>query len=202
MASMIVLRSVRTGPTSILRAGSTVDDSTLDTTLFVNALWPASDATVAAAAAKVMGRRLGGGIDEPEAEKILADAVSATQRFGVVADGNVLGGVPVVHIVDVPDAATGNVDVVITKKTEVLDVQVMKKAGAGGAGDLITVKNGATAITDDIDINIADKVSKRAATLDDAQTVIAAGGTLRVTRTKASAANTACRVIVYGVLRA
>jgi hypothetical protein len=123
-------------------------------------------------------------------------------RVANYADNAVIGGVPVVTVVAVPDAATGDVDVVLTHKTEVLDIVVIKTGAAGGVGDTITVKNGATAITDAIDINIADKVRKEAATIDDAQTVISAGGTLKVTRTKASAANAAARVVVIGVRRA
>jgi len=126
-------------------------------------------------------------------------AVVNGARVANVVEAQVLGGVPVVHVINIPDAVTGNVDVVLTDKTRILDVIVLKTAGAGGSGDLITVKNGATAITNDIDINIADKVVSRAGTIDDAQYEIAAAGTLRITRTKASANNTACKVIVIGM---
>jgi hypothetical protein len=134
-------------------------------------------------------------------EAALAEKLTGL-RVANVADANVIGGVPVVHIVDIPDGVTADVDVTLTHKTEVLDVLVIKKAGAGGASDTITVKNGATAITDAMDINVADKIVVRPATIDDAATVIAAAGTLRVTRTKASANNVACRVVVTGVRRA
>lgn len=117
----------------------------------------------------------------------------------VVADANVIGGIPVVHRVAVADAATGDVDVVLAHKTLITGVQVIKTAGAGGAGDTITVKNGATAITDAMDINVADTTIVWPATMDDAQFTIAAGGTLRVTRTKASANNAACLVVVSGL---
>lgn len=120
-------------------------------------------------------------------------------KLPTVADANVIGAVPVVHRITVADGATADIDVVLTYKTRVYDVVVVKTDGAGGASDTITVKNGATAITDAIDINVADKAVKRAGTIDDAAWDIAAGGTLRVTRTKASAANVACEVIVYGM---
>lgn len=123
-------------------------------------------------------------------------------RLANLADNAVLGGVEVVTVVAVPDGATGDVDVVLTDKTEVMSVEVVKTAGAGGASDTITVKNGATAITNAMDINVADKTVVRPTTIDDAATLIAAAGTLRVTRTKASGANAACRVIVRGVRRA
>jgi hypothetical protein len=121
---------------------------------------------------------------------------------GTVTNNQTVSGPLYQHVVTVPDGATADIDVVVTRKFEVLDVIVQKQAGAGGGSDTITVKNGATAITDAVDINIADKVVKRAATIDDAQSVIAAGGTLRVTRTKVSANNVACLVTVLGILRA
>lgn len=124
------------------------------------------------------------------------------ERVATVADANVVGGVEVVHIVAVPDGTTGDVDVVLTYKTEVTRIEVIKTAGDGGASDTITVKNSTNAITNAMDINVVDKTVVRPTTIDDARTVIAAAGTLRVTRTKASAANVACRVLVYGVRRA
>lgn len=115
------------------------------------------------------------------------------------ADANVIGAIPVMHRVDVADGVTGDVDVALTHKTLVTDVWLVKTAGAGGAGDTITVKSTATAITDAIDINVADKVMKRAGTIDDSSATIAAGGILRVTRTKSAAANVACTVFVLGL---
>ena len=138
----------------------------------------------------------GGTVEAALAEKLTG------LRVANVADDAVVGGVEVIHIVNIADGATADKDIVLTHKTEVTSVEVIKKAAAGGAGDTIQVKNGATAITDAMDINVADKVVVRAATIDDAQTVIAAAGTLRVTKTKASAANVACRVIVRGIRRA
>lgn len=117
----------------------------------------------------------------------------------VVADANVIGGIPVVHRIAVADGVTADVDVVLTHKTLVTDVHLVKTAGAGGATDTITVKNAANAITNALDINVADKVVVRAGTIDDAQHEIAAGGTLRVTRTKNSANNVACVVYVTGL---
>jgi len=123
-------------------------------------------------------------------------------RVANLADDAVIGGIEVTTIVAVPDGATGDVNVTLTHKTEITSIEVVKTAAAGGASDTITVKNGATAITDAMDINVIDKTVVRPTTIDDAQTVISAAGTLRVTRTKVSAANVACRVIVRGVRRA
>lgn len=121
------------------------------------------------------------------------------RRVANVANANVIGGVPVTHTVDVADGATGDVDVVLTHKTQVTDVKVIKMVAAGGASDTVTVKNGATAITNAMDINVADKILVRAGSIDDASNQIAAAGTLRITRTKVSAANVACRVEVTGI---
>jgi len=140
-----------------------------------------------------------------------ANVTAAKLEVGAATDGitglqvqfaanvNVIGAVPVLHRVTVADGATADVDVVLTHKTLIIDVWLVKTAAAGGASDTITVKNSATAITDAIDINVADKVVKRAGTIDDAQNAIAAAGTLRVTRTKASANNVACEVYVLGL---
>jgi hypothetical protein len=116
-----------------------------------------------------------------------------------VADANVIGGIPVVHRIAVADGATADVDVVLTHKTLVTGITVIKGQAAGGANDKITVKNTANAITDAMDINVAAKTVVRPTTMDDAQSTILAGGTLRVTRTKASAANVGCTVIVTGL---
>lgn len=115
------------------------------------------------------------------------------------ANANVIGGIPVVHRIDVADGATGDVEVTLTHKTLITDVMVIKTAGAGDTGDTITLKNVATAITDAMSIAVADKIVVRPTTIDDAQTTITAGTNLVVTRTKASAANAACLVIVHGL---
>lgn len=136
-------------------------------------------------------------------EAALAEKLTGL-RIANVADDAVVGGIEVVHVIDIANGVTADKDVVLTHKTEILSVEVVKKAGAGGVGDTITVKNGATAITDAMSINVADKVVVRAATIDDAQTVIAAAGTLRVAMVNGAAGgnNTACRVIVRGIRRA
>lgn len=121
---------------------------------------------------------------------------------GTIANGNTVAGPLYSHTVNVPDGTTANIDTVITRKIDVIDVIVRKQAAAGGASDTITVSNGADPITDAIDINVADKTVKRAGTIDDGFSQIAAGGTLRVVRTKASANNVACLVTVVGILRA
>jgi trimeric autotransporter adhesin len=131
----------------------------------------------------------------------IADGILTGAKVAVLADDAVVGGIPVVINVAIADGVTADKDVVLTHKTEILDVIVQKRSAAGGASDTITVKNGATAITNDMDINVADKTIVRAGTIDDAQSTIAAAGTLRITKTKASANNVACQVTIRGVRR-
>lgn len=61
----------------------------------------------------------------------------------------------------------------------VLDV-VAYATAAGGAADTVTVKNGDTAITNALDLNVSDKVVVRAGTIDDAECVLEPGDTLTV----------------------
>lgn len=123
----------------------------------------------------------------------LLSAALTGAHAAVVANVNVIGGIPVVHRVTA-SALTGDVDVVLTHKTRIYDVICIQTA-AGGSGDTITVKNGATAITDAIDCNKSDKVITRAGTIDDAAWEIAAAGTLRVS----GASAVTCEVIIYGM---
>lgn len=141
-------------------------------------------------------------VDLPASSVVLADVADAIltgAKVATVANANVIGGIPVVHRIDIADGATADVDTVLTHKTRIIDVHLVKTAGAGGASDTIQVKNGANAVTDAMDINVADQVVVRAGTIDDAQHEIAAAGTLRITRTKASANNVACTVYVVGI---
>lgn len=100
----------------------------------------------------------------------------------------------------IPDAATADYDIVVDSKFEVVDVIVGKIAA--GAGNTITIKNGATAISDAIAAAV-DKAVTRAGTIDRTtnNNVVAAAGTLRCTATK-SAGSMACEVVVLGFVRA
>lgn len=115
---------------------------------------------------------------------------------GEVADKNALGGIPVVHRIDISDAS-GDTDVTLEHKTRVIDAWAIKKAANGdGANDSVTVKNGSSAITDAMILG-NDKTIVRAGEVDDAQHEIAAGGTLRITAAKTQ--NVACVVYVLGL---
>jgi hypothetical protein len=101
-----------------------------------------------------------------------------------VADAQLLGGVPQIHVITVADVASGDTDLVVTEKCEVIKAWVQKINGAGAA-NTATLKNGATAITAALACAVDNTITE-ATTLDDAATVIAAGGTLRVSHVKAA----------------
>lgn len=98
----------------------------------------------------------------------------------------------------IPDMATGDVDFtgVPGMSFRVLDVAAVKLNGAGGGVNTAILETaGGVAITDAIDLNIADQAISKAATISDATHVIAAGGGLRVAIVKA-AGDTTCVVYV------
>lgn len=115
-----------------------------------------------------------------------------------LSDNSVVPGIPVALTFQVPDAATGDIDIIVNEKIEVIDVLCQKKGGAG-AGNTMQIKNGATAISDAIACAV-DKTNTRAGTIDTAQSVIAAGGTLRLTATRAAGTRNAL-VTVFAIIR-
>lgn len=121
--------------------------------------------------------------------------------IGTIVNSNVVGGIPVVHIFEIADAATADYDIVLMHKTEIYDCIVLK---AGGTGVAVTamLKNGSTAITDAMSLNVAIKLLVRPLQIDDGSgnNVIAAGGTLRVSIVRTTG-NAACRIFVHGVRR-
>lgn len=128
--------------------------------------------------------------------KIKSGAVSPTN----IADTATAGlGMSYTVTITVPDAA-GDVDVTIPYKSEVIDCQTLKRGGAGGAGDTLTLKNLATAITNAISLNVADNTRTHASTIDDASSSISAAGTLRATAAKVT--DCECLVVVTLVRRA
>ncbi len=134
-------------------------------------------------------------------ESALATPIDA-KLLATVADNNLTGGVDVVHKIVNADAASGHTDFVLVEKFEIFEVTVVRGAAAGGAGDTIKLQTagGAADITDAIDLNAAAKTVKRVGTIDLAQNVIAAAGTLRVTWVKAT--NVACSLYIRGIKRA
>lgn len=126
-------------------------------------------------------------------ETTLAADEQTAGNVATVANVNTDGGIPVLYRITA-SALTGDVDVTVEHKIRVLDVWCVATA-AGGASDTIIVKNGTTAITDAIDMNVSDKVVKRAGTIDDAQHEIDASGTLKVS----GASAVTCEVYVLAI---
>ncbi len=134
-------------------------------------------------------------------EIALAD-IAAASLDGTIAkltaDANVIGGLPVLHRIDITAGALGNTDVVLTHKTRVIDAWLVLR-GAGVSTTTLQLKNGTTnAITDAMAASGSDQAIVRCASLDDAYWEIAAAGTLRVTSaTGASQPN--ATVFVLGI---
>lgn len=123
--------------------------------------------------------------------------VAANSLTGLVAaniaDANAIGGIPVLHRIDVPNTA-GNVDVVLTHKTRVIDAWALNTGSAAHAtDDTWQVKNATNAISDAVAKTATVNAIKRISTINPTYAEIAAGGTLRVTAAK----DTNCAVTVY-----
>ncbi len=137
--------------------------------------------------------------DAVTAIKILADAVTTVKildanvtlakildnilegsKVADVADDNVIGGIPVLHRIDITAGALGNTDVTLTHKTRVIDCWHVLN-GAGVATTTFQLFNGASAITDAMVASGSDEDLVRAASINNANHEIAAAGTLRVT---------------------
>lgn len=115
----------------------------------------------------------------------------------VVADANIIGGVPVLHRIDVADG-TGNTDVVLTHKTRVIDAWALNTGiGAHATNDTWQVKNSANAISDAVAKTATVHAIKRISTIDPTQAAISAGGTLRIAAVKDL--NSAVTVYVLGI---
>lgn len=128
-----------------------------------------------------------------------AGATAFAQAFGVQTNNQVAPFPVQVFTFAVPDAATGDIDIVVARKVEVIDATAQKQNGAG-AGNTMQLKNGATAITDAMACAV-DNTITRAGTIDDAQSTINAGGTLRLTATRAAGTRNAL-VTVFALPRA
>ena len=115
----------------------------------------------------------------------------------VQAAANVIGAIPVLHRIDLSAGALAETDVVLTHKTRIIDAWVVL-TGAGVATTTLKVQNGATTITNAMDVSGSDKAVVRCTTIDDAQHEIAAAGTLRI-KTETGATQPACTVYVLGV---
>lgn len=114
-----------------------------------------------------------------------------------VATANVIGGIPVLHQIDIADASA-DTDLVLTHKTLIVDAWFHNTGIAAHASlDTLQLKNGSTGITAATPKTATVEAIVRFASLVAAQKTIAAGGTLRVTAAKNT--NVAATVFVLGV---
>ena len=118
---------------------------------------------------------------------------------------------PGTYIIDVPDISNSEsgsfaMPVGLTGATVgflVTGITFIKQGGAGhGSGtNTIQVKNYATALSDVSSFTSkGDNAVTGAATIDDAQAYVAAGGSLVITVVKGAGGNSAHRVVIDGVL--
>ena len=127
----------------------------------------------------------------------IADAILTGLKVAVIANANVIGGIPVLHRIDVADA-TGDTDVVLTHKTRIIDAWGLNTGiAAHAANDTWQVKYGANAISDAVAKTATVNAVKRIATINPANAEIAAGGTLRIAAVKDT--NAAVTVYVLGI---
>ena len=101
-------------------------------------------------------------------------------------DGEDFGFIPVMIRVNTAAGATNSVELTMERAFTVIDFMAHNIGGAGGSGDKCQLFNASNAISDQMDLNIADNVYARAASIDDARMEVAAGGTLKVTATDGS----------------
>lgn len=114
-----------------------------------------------------------------------------------VAAANVIGGIPVLHQIDIADASA-DTDLVLTHKTLIVDAWFHNTGiAAHASADTLQLKNGSTAITAATAKTATVEAVIRFLTFVAAQKTIAAGGTLRVTAVKST--NVAASVFVLGI---
>jgi len=84
-----------------------------------------------------------------------------------------------------------------TYDLEILDSWVIKVTTSADGGDSVQIKNDATAVTDDLALNITDHTRAAFSTFDDSQTTVADGSVLNVVGTNST--NCGCLVYVLGM---
>ena len=114
-----------------------------------------------------------------------------------VDEDNVVGGIPILFVIDVANTAD-DYDVTMTHKVRVVDAWIVCTGVAAHAtNDTLQLKNGTNAITDALAKGDTQYATKRFTTIDETYTEIAASGTLRVTAVKDT--NCAAKVFVLAV---
>jgi len=153
---------VRTRP--VLTSATVGAGSIGPTELAANAVETAKIAAVAVTQAKIEVGAAGAGLS------------GLVAKF--VAANNVIGGIPVIHWIQVAAGANGNTDVTLTHKTKFLYAIVLPQTSVASA--TLQIKNVANAITDAMIAAVID-VPAVPALIDSTYADIAAGTVLRVT---------------------
>ena len=110
-------------------------------------------------------------------------AVMDGRMVRAMDDGEDFGFIPVMIRVNTAAGATNSVSLTMERAFTVIDFMAHNIGGNGTSGDKCQLFNGSNAISDQMDLNINDNIYARAASIDDAQMELAAGGTLKVTAT-------------------
>ena len=98
----------------------------------------------------------------------------------------------------ITDAVTANYDQTVTRGLLIFNTNVVKTAAPAGFAVNVQLQTGAgVAITDNMNLAVAQNVSVPAATIDDTTNSIASGGTLRYAVTNGGGGNGAVNVAVY-----
>jgi len=145
-----------------------------------------------------------GTLANPLVQKISGQNLDGT-NVKTYTDGTTAGpAIPIEINIAVPDGATGNIDTVYQgPKFEITKAWLQKRSANSGANaNTIQILKAAAAITEALSINgTNDTVVKDFAQIDDANSTISPGDTIRITRTKAGG-DVACLVTIHGVARA
>lgn len=114
----------------------------------------------------------------------------------VVANSVATASIPALSFylrVPVGNAST-NISVVAPCDLEIISARAIKTAANGGAGDLVQVFNGVTAVTDALDLNVVDTTIVFAATINDAVSSFAEGDVITVDPTDVT--NPTCILLI------
>jgi len=128
-------------------------------------------------------------------DNTLTDISPTVAKAGIA---NSVAALPVVIQFSNTGAETQAYTVPAGKTLRVLDAVAYKTSTAGGAADTVQLKNVATAITDAISLNVADKTRAVPTTWDDAQYNIAAGTALNCVTVQGTT-DACCYVVVTGM---
>jgi hypothetical protein len=120
-----------------------------------------------------------------------------------VADTDTTAAIATEHRVIIPAGPTGNVDVVVSAREEIVDVVLHKTGASGGGAGTIQLVNAATGapLTDAMSINAPSGTVVRPLDIDPTQNTIAAQSLLRFVRTRTASTDESCIAYVRTLRR-